>query len=615
MTTTSDGRRLAAPDTPTLKRLLKVGLTLLVLSILASTLNDYSRSLGGVGVVWLSNAFLIGILLCAPRKHWGSYIVLGYLIDFGVNAGLGNPLLLSAYLSLCNMMEVSMAAFLTSGAISDQPDLSQFRQLRSFLLYAVIAAPLLASTMAILAWGIPPKHGFFHSLLIWFDADVLGIATLTPLYLSFHHRRRFSNRPIPETVALILALVAVSVFVFDFAHVPLVWLVLLMLILLGSRVGFTGSALGLFLVLSIGGVSTVIGKGPLNFALTGSLSTKIMMFQIFIFVSMLALYLTEVAMANSARTRMSLEASETRFRLLAEASRDVIVLAGLDGQRKYVSPAATELLGWSQDDMLDGDYLDIIYPEDVPQFIAMLSDCREGKETAALSYRCRKQDSTYLWLEANVRLFRDSRTGEPAGFVYILRDISERKVAESKLQDAFNTVEQLAHADGLTGVANRRLLDETLGREWARAVRDGTLLSVMLIDVDYFKPYNDLYGHLAGDACLRALANAIQVLLRRPPDLLARYGGEEFVVILPNTPSAGAEAMCERILQAVEQCNITHAGSPYGAVSVSVGCATGYATLEQDANSLVQAADVAMYRAKTGGRNRAEIASIEILVN
>jgi diguanylate cyclase (GGDEF)-like protein/PAS domain S-box-containing protein len=570
--------------------------------------------MGGVSVVWLSNGFLIGVLLCAPRKHWLSYLALGYCVDFGVNVGFGNPVAMSAYLSFCNMMEISVASFLTAGAISEQPDLTEFRQLRSFLLYAVLLAPLLASSMAILEWQKLWSSGFVHSLQIWFAADVLGIATVTPLYISFHHRRRFSNLPTLQTVGLFITLIAVSLFVFDLAKVPLIWLVLLMLILIGSCVGFTGSALGLLLVLFIGGVTTVYGQGPLNFALTGPLSTKIFMFQIFIFVSMLALYITEVAMARSARTRLRLEASEMRFRLLAEASRDVIVLADLDGRRKYVSPAATELLGWSQEEMLRNHYTTVTHPDDLQKMQKLLNDCRGGVETAALSYRCMRKDGSYIWFESNISLFHDAETGEAAGFVYVLRDISERKLAEEKLQEAFNTVEQLALADGLTGVANRRLLDETLGREWARAARDGTLLSVLLIDVDYFKPYNDLYGHLAGDTCLKALANAIQAVLRRPPDLLARYGGEEFVVVLPNTPHAGAEAMSERVLRAVEQCCISHAGSPYGSVSVSIGCATGFASLESDPCELLKAADAALYRAKAAGRNRVDVATVELLV-
>jgi diguanylate cyclase (GGDEF)-like protein/PAS domain S-box-containing protein len=595
--------------------LLKVGLALVLLSAAASVLNDRSIALGGVSVVWLSNGFLIGVLLCAPRKHWATYLALGYLVDLGINLGSRDPLPISAYFALCNMVEVSVASFLMCAAIAEQPDLTEGRQLRSFLLYGVFLAPLLASSLAALGFHRLGGSDFVHSLQVWFAADVLGIATFTPLYLSFHHRRRFSNLPVLQTLGLFLLLIAVSVFVFDFAKVPLVWLVLLILILLGSRVGFTGSALGLLLVLFIGGASTVLGHGPLIFALNGTLTTKIVMFQVFTFVSMLALYLTEVAMARSARTRLHLEASETRFRLLAEASRDIIVLAGLQGERKYVSPAATELLGWSQEELLAGHAFDMVYPEDMPKLANLLRDCREGKETTSLSYRCRRKDSTYLWMEANVRLFRDTVSCEPAGFVYVLRDITERKMAESKLQDAFHTVEQLALVDGLTGVANRRLLDDTLGREWTRAVRDGTLLSVILIDVDYFKTYNDLYGHLAGDACLQGIANAIQMVLRRPPDLLARYGGEEFVVVLPNTPHAGAEAMCGRILQAVAQCSIEHSGSPYGIVSVSVGCATGFATLESDPTDLLKAADVAMYRAKSEGRNRMRLAGDEILVN
>jgi diguanylate cyclase (GGDEF)-like protein len=214
-----------------------------------------------------------------------------------------------------------------------------------------------------------------------------------------------------------------------------------------------------------------------------------------------------------------------------------------------------------------------------------------------------------------MRLYRDANTGEAAGFVSVLRDISERKQAEDKLQHAFHTVEQLALVDGLTGVANRRLLDETLNREWMRALRDGTSLSLLLIDVDHFKLYNDLYGHLAGDSCLQVIANAIQAGLRRPPDLLARFGGEEFVIILPNTPAPGAEMMSENVLRAVAACSIPHSGSPYGSVTVSLGCATMTATMEFCPKDLLKAADDAMYRAKANGRNQMQASSNSLVVS
>ena len=600
---------------PPLMRLVKVGLALIFLSSTASLLNARSQSVGGVSIIWLSNGFLMGVLLCAPQRQWVSLLALGAVIDFGINMGLQTPIGVSAYFSICNMIEVIIGALLMCRTISPSPDLTETKQLRSFLLYGVLLAPLIASVLSVAGlrqWlGTPFLDSFQH----WFAADILGVATVTPLYLAFHHRRKFSARSRLETAVLFFFLTTVSIFVFYYATIPLTWVVLLFLILLGTRIGLAGSALGLLLVTFIGGLATASGRGLAAWGIRSSFAHEILMFQVFVVTTMLALYLTEVSMAKSTRMRLGLEASEMRFRLLAEASRDVIVLAGLKGERKYVSPAATELLGWSQEELLGNDHVTITHPEDVSKFVKLLRDCREGLDTGSLSYRWKKKDGNYLWLESNIRLFRDAVTGEAAGFVYVLRDISERKIAEDKLQDAFHTVEQLAMVDGLTGVANRRLMDETLNREWMRAIRDGTSLSLLLIDVDHFKLYNDLYGHLAGDACLQAIATAIQSQLRRPPDMLARFGGEEFVIILPNTPASGAETMSRIVLDAVAGCAIPHPGSPYGSVTVSLGCATLTATLEGSTKDLLKAADDAMYRAKTNGRNQMQLAGSPVMVN
>jgi len=590
-------------------------LGLAFLSATSSLLNTRSEAQHGPSVIWLSNGFLMGVLLCAPRRHWPALIALGGLVDIGVNFGLHTPPGVCIYFAFCNMTEVILGAVFMHRAIAPNPDLTEQKQLKSFLGYGVLFAPFVTSMLSVIGVEAIARTPFLQALQTWFAADILGVATITPLYLSFHHRRQFSPRSALETAGLFLLLIAVSVFVFAFAVVPLVWIVLLFLILLGARVGFTGSALGLLLVTFIGGFATVAGLGPLIFAVDAPLSTRVLMFQIFILTTMLALYLTEVAMAQNARAQLSLEASETRFRLLAEASRDVIVLAGLDGQRKYVSPAATELLGWSQDEMLSMDYRETTHPEDVAKKDQALLECRLGNQTSAVAFRCRRKDNSYLWVESSMRLYRDATTGESAGFVYVLRDISERKLAEDKLQDAFHTVEQLALVDGLTGVANRRLMDETLSREWMRALRDGTSLSLLLIDVDHFKLYNDVYGHLAGDSCLQMIANAIQASLRRPPDLLARFGGEEFVVILPNTPPEGAEIMSHKVLKAVAECAIPHTRSPYGTVTVSLGCASVTATMQSSPKDLLKAADDAMYRAKTNGRNQIQLASDALVSN
>jgi diguanylate cyclase (GGDEF)-like protein len=176
---------------------------------------------------------------------------------------------------------------------------------------------------------------------------------------------------------------------------------------------------------------------------------------------------------------------------------------------------------------------------------------------------------------------------------------------------AFSRVANLAMVDGLTGIANRRQFDDTMDRELRRAMRDGSMLSLLMIDVDHFKTYNDLYGHMMGDTCLRQIAAAAQQALHRTSDLLARYGGEEFVAVLPNTDTWGAQLVAERIRSAVQLCRLPHAGNPHGVVTVSIGCATQTLTPESVGNPVLQAADDALYEAKSAGRNRIEVAEMQ----
>lgn len=165
--------------------------------------------------------------------------------------------------------------------------------------------------------------------------------------------------------------------------------------------------------------------------------------------------------------------------------------------------------------------------------------------------------------------------------------------------------------DALTRLANRREFDRRLGIEWNRARRDGHVLSLVLIDVDCFKNYNDHYGHPAGDACLQKVAGALQSVVRRSADLVARFGGEEFVVLLPATDAADASALAERMRRQVADLQIPHAASRVAAgVTASLGVATlapGDACQPPD---LVAAADAALYRAKEQGRNRVAVAPI-----
>ncbi|MFM7600898.1 MAG: diguanylate cyclase domain-containing protein, partial [Pseudanabaena sp.] len=190
-----------------------------------------------------------------------------------------------------------------------------------------------------------------------------------------------------------------------------------------------------------------------------------------------------------------------------------------------------------------------------------------------------------LVLEAEKRELLENRNAE-----------LERQTEEAHLR---------ANTDGLTQVFNRRCFGDRLKKEWRRGMRDQTGLSIILIDIDYFKCYNDFYGHLCGDDCLIRVAQTAAKQIKRPDDLFARYGGEEFVVMLPNTDIDGAIAIAESIQQAIRNLNIPHEDSQVSEIiTISMGIASLIPTLDKSPEYLVARSDNALYEAKYQGRDR-----------
>lgn len=190
----------------------------------------------------------------------------------------------------------------------------------------------------------------------------------------------------------------------------------------------------------------------------------------------------------------------------------------------------------------------------------------------------------------------------------LMRLVRERT---EQLEDANRKLAMMSYVDAMTDVANRRSFDEELAMEWRRTRRTRSPLSLMMVDIDGFKAYNDTLGHLAGDHCLRTVAEVIAECVRRAADMVARYGGEEFAVLLPETDSPGAAVLAERVRAAIENRGIPHPGMVQGRLTVSIGVATvlpsGKAGTE--ASVLVKAADAALYDAKRAGRNRVRVAA------
>jgi diguanylate cyclase (GGDEF)-like protein len=196
------------------------------------------------------------------------------------------------------------------------------------------------------------------------------------------------------------------------------------------------------------------------------------------------------------------------------------------------------------------------------------------------------------------------------------RELDSRKAREKELlqvtrqlQQANEALQQLSTRDELTGVANRRVLNAALSQEWSRAAREVVPLGLVLIDIDFFKNYNDCYGHLGGDECLRRVAQTLGGVVKRPGDLVARYGGEEFAVVLPHTGPSGAAVLAEGLRKQVEGLSLEHARAPLGRVTISLGAASLVPERNQSPEALITAADQALYQAKREGRNRVGVFS------
>jgi diguanylate cyclase (GGDEF)-like protein/PAS domain S-box-containing protein len=305
-------------------------------------------------------------------------------------------------------------------------------------------------------------------------------------------------------------------------------------------------------------------------------------------------------------TQAALRTSEEHHRLLADHSTDMITRFGNDFRRIYVSPSCYDLLGYRPEELVGQEPQGIVHPDDWMLLDATLNaPLKAGQPTARASFRAIHKDGSIVWLEASGR-----RLPHDAGYVVATRDISERKTFEYQLEEANRQLETLAMSDPLTGLANRRRLDDLMREEYRRARRNGSAVSLIMIDADRFKAYNDTYGHPAGDECLRGIAGAIDRVLRRPGDVAARYGGEEFAVLLPHTEEAGAITMAQQIAAAIQEMKVPHGGSPNLIVTVSLGVAGTFPD-RSDGNldELVDAADRALYLAKAAGGNTVRAAS------
>ncbi|MEN5343387.1 sensor domain-containing diguanylate cyclase [Achromobacter mucicolens] len=273
----------------------------------------------------------------------------------------------------------------------------------------------------------------------------------------------------------------------------------------------------------------------------------------------------------------------------------------------YIGPQIEALLGWRADSWVSvEDWAMRMHPEDREYVVNFcVSQSQAGIDHEA-DYRALTRDNGYVWIRDVVHVVR-TESGEPEALIGFMFDITERKKTEEKLLSLQKELEVLSFKDGLTNIANRRRFDSSFELEWERARGEGQPLSVLLFDVDFFKQYNDLYGHTQGDKCLIEIAETLSLALDGPRDLVARYGGEEFVVLLPEADAEVARKVAERCQRQLQKKAIVHALSPHGRrVTVSAGAGTVSPAGPVTAADFIKGVDQALYLAKNNGRNRVE---------
>lgn len=270
----------------------------------------------------------------------------------------------------------------------------------------------------------------------------------------------------------------------------------------------------------------------------------------------------------------------------------------------YIGPQIESLLGWSPSSWVSvEDWASRMHPEDRAWVVDFcVAQSKAGSDHEA-DYRALTKAGDYVWIRDVVHVVRNGH-GEVESLIGFMFDISERKTTEEKLITLQKELEELSFKDGLTGIPNRRMFDAILEAEWSNALRNHQPLSLIMLDIDYFKQYNDHYGHIQGDESLKRVAKALSTVATRSRDFLARFGGEEFVLVLPETDAKAARKIAERCRNLIFKEQIFHEKSQVSQLlTVSLGIGTIIPTRDDESITFIEEVDRRLYQAKQKGRN------------
>ena len=575
--------------------------------------DSLAEGTAGFEYIWPANAILLAMLVTSPARQWPVYLVAGFFANFLARWATGGSLWLIVGIPLSNSLEIYLAAIATRRWAGVSSRLGGRGEIGYFLLFAVIVAPAISSTFAAMLSTVIAGVSYGSIFTVRYLAHALGMAVFFSPVMAIRIGDAgvlFRYARLPEAAMVFGATTGVIALVFWQNQYPLLFVIFPFLVWSAFRFGFVGVMASLLLTTCIGVGATVAGHGPLALIPGADDVERIFILQFFLVVANFATLPIAVTLEERRLQDTKLRESEERFRFLSENSSDLILLLGLDGLRKYVSPSFTEILGWSPDEVIGKSVYGSMHPDDAVTLENVMRAVNRGDKSYGnpfmATFRTLHKDGHSVWMEVHIRRVDDPTTGTPLELVVTGHDVTARKAAEEQLAIANRQLEELARNDGLTGIANRRSFDETLTREWLRSMREKQPLALLMLDIDWFKLLNDLHGHGSGDRALQQIAQIVAGAMRRPGDFAARYGGEEFALLLPNTPLAGAMIVAENIRIGVQELKIENANTIFGVATISIGVASIAPRPGMDPALLVETADQALYRAKHQGRNRVE---------
>jgi len=590
-----------------------------------------------VASVWFPSGMTLALVyLLGDRVFLG--IAVGSILAISLDLlkvdppiSIFNFLLINAGCALGNCLQPLIATYLIKKFAKHK---NIFSHVDTVLLYVVAAifSPIVFATIgmtSICLAGLASWNNYGISWLTWWIASAIAHLIFTPTILLYKKSRKLEYRLNKWEVRLVLiSFLLISWVSFGYSY-RVEYLLLPILIWTVGRCGKFFASLLVSVVSLIAIFASVQGYG---FYTKVSPNESLMLLQSFMAVfSLTSLILSAVIDGRTEAKELLKQAIENLEYTVNQRTEELIEskaqLSGfftsapvgmgiVDHQLRYiqVNQVLADMNYRSVDEHL-GKTLQEILPDVSLMAEGFYSQVLKTGEVLLnqeiSSVVADKSAGIKTWLASFFPIFNIDNIPYCVGFVVI--EISDRKkaeadmqYAESMLRQANLELEKLVNLDGLTKIANRRCFDNRLEREWQRLSREQQPMSLLLLDIDYFKRYNDCYGHQLGDDCLNAIAQALEQTLYRPADLVARYGGEEFVTILPNTDLDGAFRVAEQIRGAIANLEIPHQNSDISdIVTVSIGVTSILPSPQQKSSTLIKQADIALYSAKQQGRNRA----------